>query len=695
MPAHQDADQHQRDFKTESERAAQTVSQLARYQEELSSALNYMGEENLKKLKDLRDSAEANPTDLFLFMEQLHAQNLAFNLKDKVQRLEELAFSLAEPYFSRIDLADAKNLSSEIIYIGKFGFTPKNTSKPVITDWRAKIASVYYKYRYPQANVTYETQDGEVVRDLKLKRTFEFDAGALVKFYNNDIQLDENELIAEKIAKRTGGVLEDIVATIQQSQMAIIEQDPRSICIVQGCVGSGKSTVAIHKLSHIFFNFPKLIAPHNSLLVAKNQILTGYLSTLFPKLGIFDINYGTLKDLIVRIVYRHELPVDLSLDNESNMSDCDATFVHTINNSSASFKSFVCSQLDELQSDSVVSRYFTFVYDDELSALENVSSLLMELDEELRFQKDKIDGGVSGSYEAKCQENIKNLRQITTKLKKIARTFKTSVFPKVLRSLDLKSTKKLCYKDALTYIVLYAEAFGLSNLKKFEYCVVDEGQDFSLLEYLFLNKVVIKGRFSILGDLNQGYIESGIKKWEEIQEAIPDAHTFAKFELTTNYRSTKQIIDYACNILAPYTTSYLPKSINRRGLEVGEMVIPNKDMLFSDFQKRVQTDLTALDKSVGVICFSDYLFEKAKAFLESGYRAKLKDRLVVLNPKDKIFYAPKGVYLTMFENCKGLEFSKVYVLGLKSSFKNLSEARAAYVASTRAMNELIVYKIND
>src|SRR3989339_1136907 len=295
----------------------------------LEETLKSVGISNLDRLKELKQEGEFGP-DFLMFLEQLHEKNAALNLKDKFKRIEELKYLLIQPYFARIDLKDRS--STEKIYIGKFGLSE---SSPSVTDWRAKIASVYYRYRYPQKNVYYDTPGGVEKRDLLLKRTYEIADGELVKYYNNDIQLDENEVIIDKIGRKTGGVLEDIVETIQQSQMDIIESDPRQICIVQGCVGSGKSTVAIHKLSHIFFNFPTIIHPERSILIAKNQILVGYLSTLFPKLGIFDINYKSLRELVFNLIFRHELPVDLSLDNESNMSDCDATFVHTINNSSA------------------------------------------------------------------------------------------------------------------------------------------------------------------------------------------------------------------------------------------------------------------------------------------------------------------------------------------------------------------------
>lgn len=717
-PNHNPQQDYQDEFQQEQTRAVYTVDQVKKYKALLEKTLNYIGEENLRKLKDLRDNAESNPTDLFMFMEQLHSQNQAFNFKDKIKQLEEMSYLLNEPYFSRIDLLDPTSSRRDELYIGRFGLTTDTTTKPLITDWRAKIASVYYKYRYPQKNVRYDTQDGTVTRDLTLKRTFEFDAGTLLKFYNNDIQLDENELIGQKIAKRSGGVLEDIVATIQESQMEIIEYDPRGVCIVQGCVGSGKSTVAIHKLSHIFFNYPNLIHPQSSLLVAKNQILVGYLSTLFPKLGIFDLNYGTLKDLLVRLTFSHELKIQLALDDESGTESVDLNQIDALREALSQIKSQVVQQIAGLENNPDYSSYFTFVYDDDLSVQENILAIIDDLEEEIKYQKERLDEGITGVAEARSQTTIKNIKTLIKEVRKSSNNLRASVFPALLKSFDIDAKKPLRYKSACVYMFLYSQVFGLAKFKKFEYCVVDEGQDFSALEYLVLNSLVIKGRFCILGDLNQSYLKSGLAKWESIEAVITEAKQCKKFDLTTNYRSTKPIIDYACGIISAFTADFLPQSINRKGPEVqvirhssetegtstnnnftNKGDIPNANANanavhtkpISTLLKAVDEDVASLDKSIGIICFNKSDFETIREILESKYRAKLNERLVVLNPKDRIFYTPKGVYLTLFENCKGLEFAKVYVVGMNEHPKDLHEAKMNYVAVTRAMNELVIF----
>jgi DNA helicase-2/ATP-dependent DNA helicase PcrA len=233
------------------------------------------------------------------------------------------------------------------------------------------------------------------------------------------------------------------------------------------------------------------------------------------------------------------------------------------------------------------------------------------------------------------------------------------------------------------------------NFKKYEYCVVDEAQDFSPLEYLVLNKLVLRGRFALFGDLNQLLEIDGVDDWGLIPSVIQDASKASKFELTENYRSTKQIIDYANKIMKPFTTNYLPKSIERVGSEVSSVRFNSVDEMVSEFVKEFSKEVESVKKSIGIIVYNDIVdFDSLKQTLSKISIDSGKEKITLLEPSKKINYTPKGVYLMRSDDCKGLEFSKVYVLGLnKNNIENFSEARKAFVAVTRAMNELVVYNV--
>jgi DNA helicase IV len=208
------------------------------------------------------------------------------------------------------------------------------------------------------------------------------------------------------------------------------------------------------------------------------------------------------------------------------------------------------------------------------------------------------------------------------------------------------------------------------------------------LEYLVLSKLVLRNRFSIFGDLNQLIETDGITKWEYIQKVITEAKKASVFELDTNYRSTKEIIKLARNIMQPYTKKYLPKSINRAGKEPLIKMSGSQDTLFNDFEFMISQDLKKIDKSLGIICYSENDLQKVEEIIK---KINPKLEITILSENSKIHYTPTGVYLMKVDDCKGLEFAKVYVLGLNpGGVRNAEDARKAFVAVTRAMNELAI-----
>jgi DNA helicase-2/ATP-dependent DNA helicase PcrA len=669
-------------LKKEKEHLETVVVKVSNERKSQQEKLSVVGKENLEKLLDVRENETG--ADFEYFIQQLGEKN-DLNLKDKYTRLKELEFLSDEPFFARIDLKDQNKETALPYYIGKFGYSEK---QPIVVDWRAKVASVYYKYRYPQKGVSYDTPKGKEVRDLILKRSFEIEDGKLYKYYNNDIQLDESELIIKKISKRTGGVLEDIVATIQLSQINIIEADPRQICIVQGCVGSGKSTVAIHKLAHIFFNYPNLIHPQRSVLVAKNQILSGYLSTLFPKLGIFDISYKTIRELVYNAFFREELALNLKLDEEQDTGEFDTKKIARLQKKIERIHTTIENKINDIFSRSEFISFKGLRYSRNSTPFENLTDILVDLEEELLTEKSYLKENPNSLRSPLFKENIRALRKLIEKFSSLKNELKHKVLIKISKEFGVDTENGISYKEALIYLYLYIELVGLTKLMKYEYCVVDEGQDFSLLEYLVLSKLVLRSRFSIFGDLNQLIETDGITKWDHIQKVITEAKIASVFELDTNYRSTKEIIKLARGIMEPYTKKYLPKSINRAGKEPTIKLFESQDSLLNDFESIISRDLKKIDKSLGIICYSEKDLQRVE---ETIKKISPKQEITKLAENSKIHYTPTGVYLMKVDDCKGLEFAKVYILGLNlDKVKNADEARKAFVAVTRAMNELVV-----
>jgi DNA helicase-2/ATP-dependent DNA helicase PcrA len=277
-------------------------------------------------------------------------------------------------------------------------------------------------------------------------------------------------------------------------------------------------------------------------------------------------------------------------------------------------------------------------------------------------------------------------------LKKLRLELKNVELKKVSKKFGIDTKNTLNYEESLKYLYLYLELIGIQNFKQYEYCVVDEGQDFNILEYMLLDKLVIFNRFCVLGDLNQGYTENGLNNWDDLSETIGTKENRKFFTLETNYRSTKPIIEIANSIINPYTDSYLPKSINRVGPQPNIRDFKNKENLIKQLSDDLNEDTKNLDKSIGIICLNDFYFEDVKSVVSSLNIDE--ERKIELREDKRITYLPKGVYYTMFKNCKGLEFSKVYVIGLDlNKVNDIKSAKMGFVAVTRAMNELNIFYV--
>ena len=209
-----------------------------------------------------------------------------------------------KPYFGRIDFKDAGLSEPESYYVGRVGISPDGVEQLVI-DWRAPMASVYYENAL--GTCTYEVKDTvenetkvhEI--DLFRKRTYEIEEDKLVDFFDSDVVAND-ELLTKCLAKSKKAVLGEIIGTIQQEQNAIIRKSPRTNLIVQGVAGSGKTTVAMHRISYILYNYEQF-RPVDFYIVGSNRILLNYITGVLPELDVYGVSQMTMEQLFVRLLY--------------------------------------------------------------------------------------------------------------------------------------------------------------------------------------------------------------------------------------------------------------------------------------------------------------------------------------------------------------------------------------------------------
>ena len=259
---------------------------------------------------------DANRQSVQALAEELHAMQEEFDENDKEaqtlwhnadarfkfvnQDLRRAEQARKKPYFGRIDFRDKKLKKDEVYYIGR-SVIADNPAEPEVIDWRAPIASVYYDAAL--GDVSYSVKgEGKYDITLSRKRTYEIENDELKDFYDSDVVAND-ELLTKYLARNKKAVLGEIIATIQQEQNEVIRKKPQHNMIVQGAAGSGKPTVAMHRISYILYNYEQEFAPEDFYIVGSNQVLLNYITGVLPELNVYGVSQMTMEQLFVRLLY--------------------------------------------------------------------------------------------------------------------------------------------------------------------------------------------------------------------------------------------------------------------------------------------------------------------------------------------------------------------------------------------------------
>ena len=277
--------------KREEEHLAETLAVVRKNVEAYSSEVSRMQADIDEMLEHFHDND----------VEVLTILNNTITLHDHMKRaLIRNERALKKPYFGRIIFQDQALKKQETLYIGKGGIS-KDTTHWAVVDWRAPVANAYYenglgKCSYPVPG------GGRVKIDLKGKRTYEIEDGKLLDFYDSEV-VTNDDLLTRYLAKNKQAVLGEIIATIQKEQNDIIRRSPYHNMIVQGVAGSGKTTVAMHRISYILYNYQERFKPEDFYIVGSNRILLEYITGVLPDLDVYGVRQMTMEQLMVRLLY--------------------------------------------------------------------------------------------------------------------------------------------------------------------------------------------------------------------------------------------------------------------------------------------------------------------------------------------------------------------------------------------------------
>lgn len=280
-----------------------------------------LDKEEIKKVSDTIEIVKSNIEEYEILYSNLlkgnadeqYIQNMSKEYSNKLKNLNK---SILEPYFARIDFKEDKKSNVQKIYIGKTGVFDKDY-EVVVTDWRAPIASIYYDGQL--GKVEYECPDGIIEGNLSKKRVYTIENSELKDYQDIDITTND-EFLQECLNENSEARLKNIISTIQSEQNKIIRAKMSKPLIVQGVAGSGKTTVALHRIAYLVYTYEKDFNPDEFLIIAPNKFFLDYISNVLPDLGVDYVRQQTFEEFMLENIEENiEVnPVNIELSNIVN-----------------------------------------------------------------------------------------------------------------------------------------------------------------------------------------------------------------------------------------------------------------------------------------------------------------------------------------------------------------------------------------
>lgn len=660
-----------------------------------------IAEQNLEQAKaDIR-SANEDLADLMETYDAKEAEGLALwnNATAKLNAYQHgmarLEKARKKPYFGRIDFQDPRLSFLESYYIGRVGISDEK-AEPVVLDWRAPISSVYYENSTGPCSYTVSSE-GTFSIDLKRKRTYEIENDHLKDFFDSDVVAND-ELLTKYLAKNKKAVLGEIIATIQQEQNLIIRRSPKTNLIVQGVAGSGKTTVAMHRISYILYNYEEDFRPEDFYIIGSNRILLNYITSVLPELDVYGIRQMTMEQLFIRLLYedwdeeKYMLHTIDRADEKNSIKGGSGWFFDLEN----FCRTYEAEQIPrepvrlEKTGTLLLDAEYIDNYCREQSTLSMEGKMCM-LNEILLAKFENEVSGKEVTFPAREKKALK---------RKYEKYFgdgkwRGSIFDLYLQFLEQQEEKGKAVEvpensfdvyDLAALAYLYKRIKENDPVREASHVVIDEAQDFGMMAYQVLHYCLRDCTYTIMGDTSQNiHFSYGLNDWEELKKLILTGTYDAFGVLRKSYRNTVEISDFANEILRHGDFAIYPvEPVLRHGTAVRKEAFDDEAALLAAGVQTIKTWQAQGYETIAVVCR-----DEAEA---ADTARKLKQYVPVVEEDLETAEFGEGVMVLPVAYTKGLEFDAVLLLDPTEEKypENDGQVKLLYVAATRALHELAV-----
>ena len=663
------------------------LQKLEKRVEEVSLSL----EEGQKEIQGMHEYYWENYTEMdqYGYEDYDNQQALFHQVNANQQQLllkQRFIKMMDSPFFGRVDFVYEGEEEPETFYIGIGNFSERTGQTPLIYDWRAPVSGLFYDYDKGPAK--YEAPVGELTGEIISKWQYKIRSGKMVYEFESDVKIDDEILAAE--LGSTGEVqLKNIIRTIQKEQNAIIRNTKDRILVIQGAAGSGKTSVALHRIAYLLYHDRKNLKSSDILILSPNSVFSDYISHILPELGEENIRemsfdlfaYKELKDVAADCEDRYDqieknlkfpfLADSLKEKETGEFTDKIEGFLLELEDSLMNFRDVEYRGFVKTEKEIISLFYFKFTDIPLLSRMDAVAEYFIDEVETLRNrdmeeeEREAVKEKFRRMYET---------RDVYVLYNRFLAASGFSMLPKVPIE-----KRKLPYEDV--YPVLYFKYRLLSRQAKenIRHLVVDEMQDYSRLQYKIL-QMLFPCRMTILGDRAQT-MEDRI---QDVTTFLPEifGRDIRTIYMNKSYRNTVEIASYA-NSLAGIEVMDL---FERHGKPVERQEAVSLKEAAEKIAKEVkagetyETEAVILPNEESASLFSSLLSES------------LGEKVSYLHRDSRKF--EKGLTVTTFYLAKGLEFDRVFSVFPKEEEGALLR-QGRYIAATRALHELHMYEIRD
>ena len=674
-----------------------------------------------------------------LYKDFIGSRDELWSIADRKKvHISNLKTSLNRPYFARIDFTSEEDGKTSTIYIGKNGVM-KDTNI-IVTDWRAPISSLYYDAEVGKCS--FEAPSGTIRGDMLLKRQYEIENGKLIEYFDVDL-VSNDSLLQKYLNSNNDARLKSIVSTIQKEQNNVIRKKISDNLIIQGVAGSGKTTVALHRIAYLVYNYLNSIKQNQYLVIGPNPVFLKYIKAVLPELDVSGVEQCTFEQFAKQ--YINEDINIISSDKKVNESiagkrknnidrfKCSMCYKNMLDEFLKLYfqsltinplklgdfvvleSSFIKEAFDSTQNsynptlsnriEVTINILCRFIENDH----DNISSRYGDYSYEKFKQAPKEETEKLRSKFAKDRNELnKNCRSTLRKYFSKAKVTPTKLYKVFINSLsdfnlynykDLSVLKKETlaniksgnydFEDLSALMYIKKCISPDQNFEKFKHVVVDEAQDLGEFNFYVLKNVLPSATFSIFGDLAQSiYDYRGIDNWKSVNDVMFN-NNGQIINFSKSYRTTAEIMDVANDVSSSI------------GLGRSDLVVRHGNPI----------SFTSTEDSKDI---PDLIAKRILEYKDKGYKTIAvisKTNLLSSYLNDDL--AERGINIPnvsinddlsdeKFRICtisnqlaKGLEFDAVIINNacedIYSSQNNL-DMKLLYVAITRALHELdIVY----